>query len=101
MAYLFFMSEQEIGRTMVSIVPTQHLVRRCKERLGDLSPDMQVRRIVQLKGILVVAMRPDGQSELYLDVDGIGRFVRKRLGSRLLGVTFLPRILCHASLGGS
>ena len=85
----------------MSIVPTRHLVRRCKERLGDLSPDMQVGRIVQLKGMLVVAMRPHGQSVLYLDVDGIGRFVLKRLGSRLLGVTFLPRIYCHESLGGS
>jgi hypothetical protein len=94
------MSEQEIGRAMVSLFPTAHLVERCKEHLGDLSPEMQVGSVVQLEGVLVVESRRHRESGLCLDVDGIGRFVLKWTGLRLLGITFLPRLYCH-DLGGN
>ena len=94
------MSEQEIGRAMVSVLPTAHLVERCKDRLGDLSPEMQIGSVVQLEGVLVVESRRHREPGLRLDVGGIGRFVLKRTGSRLLGITFLPRLHCH-DLGGN
>ena len=89
------MTEDELGRTVASVVPTAHLVERCKERLGDLSPEIEVGRVVHLHGVLVVDRNLRRPCKLYLDVDGIGRFVLAQEGDKFVGVTFLPRIYCH------
>ena len=80
---------------VASVVPTAHLVSRCKERFGDLPPDMEVGRVVHLHGVLIVDTDLRCPCKLYLDVDGIGRFVLAQEGDKFVGVTFLPRVYCH------
>ncbi len=89
------MGEREIGWKTVKVIPTCHLVLRCRERLGDLAPDFDVGRPSLLRGVLVEERRRRCPLKLYLDVDGIGRFVLVRLGDAFVGITYLPQIHCH------
>ncbi len=91
------MGEREIGRETVEVIPTCHLIERCRERLGDLAPDLNLGRPSLLRGVLIVDPRRRGAVKFYLDVDGIGRFVLARRGSGFVGITYLPQIHCHDS----
>ena len=79
----------------MDIIPTKHLVRRAPERLVDLSPELDVGRTFALRGVLVVDKSLSRPCKLYIDVDGIGRFVIVQAGERFVGITFVPRIFCH------
>src|SRR2546426_12206057 len=89
------MAELEIGRAVVEVLPTSHLVSRCRERLGDLSPKFKRGHPTRLWGVLVKPIRRKPSDCLYLDVDGIGRFVIAQTGQRCVGITFIPQIFCH------
>jgi len=96
--------EREIGCAVVEVIPTDHLVRRCRERLGDLSPEFHKGRPTRLSGVLVASMRGrSSEPTVYLDVAGIGRFVLVPSGRNFVGITYIPRIYCHvleSSQGG-
>jgi len=89
------MGEREIGWKTIKVIPTCHLVLRCRERLGDLAPDFEVGRPSRLRGVLLEERRRRCPLRLYLDVDGIGRFVLVRAGDEFVGITYLPQIHCH------
>ena len=89
------MGEREIGWKTVEVIPTCHLVLRCRERLGDLAPKFDVGRPSLLRGVLVEERRRRCPLKVYLDVDGIGRFVLVRRGDAFVGITYLPQIHCH------
>ena len=91
------MGEREIGRKTVEVIPTCHLIERCRERLGDLAPDFNIGQPSLLRGVLVADPRRRGPIKFYLDVDGIGRFVLAQRGSAFVGITYLPQIYCHNS----
>jgi len=82
----------------IQVIPTRHLLIRCRERLGDLAPELDIGRASLLSGVLVVDKRGSLPVKLYLDVDGVGRFVLARNGSDFVGVTYLPQIHCHGPL---
>jgi len=89
------MGEREIGWKTVEVIPTCHLVLRCRERLGDLAPDFEIGRPSLLRGVLVEERRRRCSLKFYLDVDGIGRFVLVRRRDAFVGITYLPQIHCH------
>src|SRR2546425_12716673 len=89
------MSKYESSRTVVKVVPTEHLLERCRESLGDLSSYVDVGKVVQIHGALVVDRDLHRPCKLYLDFDGIGRFVLAQEGDKFVGVTFIPRFDCH------
>ena len=92
---LLSMTKYELDRTVVKVVPTEDLVPRSRERLGDLSSYVDVGTVVQLHGVLVVDRELRRPCKLYLDFDGIGRFVLAQDGDKFVGVTFIPRTYCH------
>lgn len=87
-----FMAGQEVGRTVAKVVPSVHLVTRCRKRLGDLSPNLEVGVAFPLSGVLVVDRTMQRPCKFYLDVGGVGRFVLAQEGDKFVGVAFLPRI---------
>lgn len=96
------MAEREIGRAVVEVIPTLHLMERCRERLGDLSPGFETGRRIRLSGVLVEPIR--GRKplhRLYLDVDGIGRFVIARSRDCYVGITYIPQLHCHGPVSSS
>ncbi|TMA03139.1 MAG: hypothetical protein E6J92_02740 [Methanobacteriota archaeon] len=86
------MTEHELGRNALNVLPTELLVERCKESLDDVSPSADVGRIVKLNGVLVVDWNLQRPCKLYLDIDGIGRFVIVQQGEKFVGVAFLPGV---------
>lgn len=86
------MEGREIGRATVEIVPTRHLIERCKQRLDGILSLPSAGHSMPISGVLVKGRVP-GMS--YLDVDGIGRFVIAEQDGDYIGITYIPQIHCH------
>ncbi len=85
----------------MEVMPTVHFVRRCSERLGNLSPPLQVGKSTLMTGVLVLERRRNRPMQFYLDVDGLGRVVLVHAVDGYVAVTYLPRIYSHeAPTGG-
>ena len=92
------MEGEEIGRVTVEIIPTKHLVERCRERLAGLLSVPSKGCRLSVSGTLIAGRWP---GTAYLDVDGIGRFVLAELDGEFIDITYLPQIHCHQNCGGS
>jgi len=91
------MEGSELGKVTLEIVPTKHLAERCRERLDGIWSESFAGPTVRISGTLVSGRRP---GTVYLDVDGIGRFVLALFDGSFWGITYLPEIHCHENHGG-
>src|SRR2546425_10209800 len=85
------MGEREIGWKTVEVIPTCHLVLRCRERLGDLAPDFEIGRPSPWAGALGKEGGGGGSLRSYLEVVGMGDSALVRVQEESVGLSTPPQ----------
>lgn len=82
----------------MELIPRNHLVRRYQERLEDIALELGDCRPFLLHGVLVVSEKRSRPDKFLSQGGWNRRFVLAPRGCVLVGITYIPLILCHGAL---